>query len=99
MNLRLLTACGCAMLLGACGNPSYRYDIRGNGEGGADIKTVDQPYPQNPPPQTAAPSPAPTPAQVDQQQQIEQLQAQVHDLSAENQKLKQSLATRPAMSP
>jgi hypothetical protein len=88
------------LFLGACASPAYRYDIRGNGEGGADIKTVDQPDPQNPPPQApAAPSPAPTPAQVDQQQQIDQLKTQVQDLSTENQKLKQSLATRPAMSP
>jgi hypothetical protein len=98
MNRHLIAACGLAIFLIGCANPSYRYDIRGNGEGGADIKTVDQPYP-NPPPQAAAPQPSPTPAQVDQQQQIDQLKTQVQNLSAENQKLKQSLTTRPTINP
>jgi hypothetical protein len=95
MNFRLLSACGLAIFLGACAEPAYRYDVRGNGEGGVVVNTTPKPPAPPPPPAAYNPPPPPSPAAVDQQQRIDELEARVRNLSAENEKLKQSLTTKP----
>jgi hypothetical protein len=91
MKLRFAVMICCELaMLSACYEPPYRYDIRGNGQGGIDIQKVPKENPA--PPAPAAPPPAPSPA-VDQQQRINELESRVRDLSAENEKLKRQMPT------
>jgi hypothetical protein len=84
-------------LLTACYEPPYRYDIRGNGQGGIDMQKV--PKDPAPAPAPAPPPQAPSPAPSRDQQRIDELQQRVEQLSAENQKLKQQQQMSPATAP
>jgi hypothetical protein len=105
MKLKVAIIFGC-MMLSACYEPPYRYDIRGNGEGGVDIQKVPKEHPPAPaPPESVATPPPPAPPAVvvpqppptaDQQQRINELESRVRDLSAENEKLKRQSTTAPA---
>ncbi len=66
-----------------CVEPPYRYEVHDTGEGSVRIDRVEKT------PAPAAAAPPANEAQIDQQR-IDQLQAQVRDLAAENQKLKQA---------
>jgi hypothetical protein len=61
MKFRTHAMIGCALsMLTACWEPPYRYDVRGNGEGGVDIQKVPKEQPAPP----AAPAPPPPLAPV-----------------------------------
>jgi hypothetical protein len=83
VSLAVLLAC-----LVGCAEPGYRYNVHDNGEGSVSVERVKAADP--------APAQAPPPMvhTVSDQEQIDALKAQVQQLSAENQKLKQP-ATAP----
>jgi TolA-binding protein len=86
-------------LTAGCGEQNYRVEVTGNGQGGANIKTV----PKDPaPPQVATTAPTTTRVESLEEQnrkqlaQIQQLQQQLQRQQHEIQKLKQSPTTGPS---
>jgi PBP1b-binding outer membrane lipoprotein LpoB len=66
-----------------CGEPNTRYNVHDNGEGSVTLERIPK----------IPDAPAATSGQTQtDQQKIDALQAQVHELSVENQKLKATTA-------
>lgn len=100
--MKVLSALFCLIslaLLSGCWEPPYRYDVRGNGQGGIDINHVPKepdaapPVPQAAAPPPSAPAPVIAPPETAQQRQVDELNAKIKALSDENAKLKQQLPT------
>jgi len=89
------------VLLTGCRFGEERTEVRGNGQGGVDVKYVPNVKPAEPAPQ-AAPQNATANDQSrmqQQQQQIEQLQSQLKQQDEEIRRLKGLPATQPANQP
>jgi len=79
-------------LITACYQSPNRFDVRGNGQGGVDVKRVPRepaPAPSSPATFTTAPTTAP-------RSHEEELEARVRELEAENQRLRQQPTTAPS---
>jgi len=79
------------LLTTACYQSPNRFDVRGNGQGGVNVKRIRKepdPAPTSPVASTTAPTTAPLSHE-------EELEARVRELEAENQRLRQQPTTAP----
>jgi hypothetical protein len=86
------------VLITGCHFGEERTEIRGNGQGGVEVKYVPNDRPTDPIPQVTPPT-ATTDEQTRKQQQIEQLQSQVRQQDEEIRRLKGLPPTQPATQP